>query len=291
MRWTIAGLAGLLAIGLTAGNAKADDERELICVSTQKAPEIDGIMEELWAKAPALITHDPIAAIDITIRAAYTQDEIFVLVQYPDTTENRAQKDMVWDPVKKNYKTGPSREDTLVFKWSLAPFPIDLTLHSDESYKADIWYWKAHRTDPVGFADDKIQVYSDSSAPDAAQLISTGGKAFYLTRNGDEGDSAYRPLVYDSPAGDTVTKYAHRPPTGSRSDIRAKGVWKDGIWTIEMGRRLKTGNPDDLQFDLSQRFQFGVSRFEIAGRPPEPDSAEPQFGSGEITEDIWLQFE
>jgi hypothetical protein len=247
--------------------------------------------DEAWSKARPLVTHDPIAGIDITLRAVHTAEEIHFLVEYPDATENREHKTLVWDAATGTYQTGPAREDTLVLKWSLEPFPVDLTLLSDDPYQADVWYWKAHRTDPVGFADDKIQVYSDGELPESARLISRSGRAFYLTRNGDEGQSAYRPLVYDAHGKDEMLKYENRQPSGSRADIRAKGRWSDGKWTIELTRRLDTGHPDDVQFDTSQRYQFGVSRFEIAGRKPESGTDEPKFGCGEITEPLWLHFD
>ena len=97
--------------------------------------------------------------------------------------------------------------------------------------------------------------------------------------------------MYPEHAGDTVTKYENREPTGSRADIRAKGAWRDGVWTVEMARRLDTGNPDDLQLDPTQSYQFGVSRFEIAGRPANPKIDQPLYGSGEITEHLWLKFQ
>jgi hypothetical protein len=32
---------------------------------------------------------------------------------------------------------------------------------------------------------------------------------------------------------------------GSRDDIKGKGVWKNGRWTVEMSRKLNTGHPED----------------------------------------------
>ena len=60
--------------------------------------------------------------------------------------------------------------------------------------------------------------------------------------------------------------------------------------TIEFGRKLKTGNNDDLQFDKSRKYLFGVSRHEIAARNLNPAIEEPKFGSGEISEHLFLRF-
>ena len=37
---------------------------------------------------------------------------------------------------------------------------------------------------------------------------------------------------------------------GSRDDIKGKGVWKDGQWTVEINRKLDTGHDDDIQFKV-----------------------------------------
>ena len=51
-----------------------------------------------------------------------------------------------------------------------------------------------------------------------------------------------------------------------------------------------SGNIDDINFDsIDKTYGFGVSRYEIAGRPQE-DSEQPFFGSGDITEQLILEF-
>jgi hypothetical protein len=37
---------------------------------------------------------------------------------------------------------------------------------------------------------------------------------------------------------------------GSRDDIAAKGIWKNGTWTVEFKRALVTGNDDDIAFNV-----------------------------------------
>ena len=39
-------------------------------------------------------------------------------------------------------------------------------------------------------------------------------------------------------------------------------VWNNGTWTAEIGRKLDTGNDDDIQFDISQIYTFGVAEFD-----------------------------
>ncbi len=51
-------------------------------------------------------------------------------------------------------------------------------------------------------------------------------------------------------------------PVGSRGDIEAKGIWRKGTWTLEIKRALKTGHDDDVQFDPSKVYYFGMSIFD-----------------------------
>ncbi len=281
-------LAG--AVGVVNGYALAAEQaKELVAARVDRPPTVDGRGNDLcWAQAVQLITHDPLAKIDIELRAVHTEDRIFVLARFPDPTENRDHQTLHWSNAKHKYDSGSEREDTLVLKWSMEPVPVDLSVHGDDAYQADIWYWKAHRTDPVGYADDKTQVYSEDQSAEAMRLISTSGRAFFLSRRGDEGKAAYEVVVYDRHERDTMPKYANPKPTGSRADIRAKGGWEDGFWTVEFARLLDTGHPDDLALVLPGRYQFGVSRFEIAGRDPDPSLQEPLFGSGDVSEELWL---
>ena len=172
----------------------------------------------------------------------------------------------------------------------MVPHPTTLTLKENRPYQADIWFWKAHRTDHAGFADDKIQHYTTTRDKKAKMLISSEGNVFYLQREGDAGDPAFQPLLYAGYVREQMPKYELVTPAGSRADIRAKGEWQAGNWTIEFSRQLDTGHHDDVRFELSGRYPFGVSRYEIAGRDPEPDSETPLYGAGEVGELIVLTF-
>jgi hypothetical protein len=73
--------------------------------------------------------------------------------------------------------------------------------------------------------------------------------------------------AYDA-LGATVPENILGTPSGSRADIDQAGIWKDGLWTVEMARPLVTGNDDDVQFDdLMATYDFGVSTMNnTAGR-------------------------
>ena len=280
----------VLLLGASA-TRPAIAEQVLEAVPVQEAPMIDGTdLDAAWQSAAPVVSRDLVAGIEVTLKAVYTADEVFVLVQFPDQTVNRSHKMLRWNDALQLYEIGPAREDTFVLKWSMEPDVVDLSLSSDRSYTADIWYWKANRTDHAGHADDKVQRYSLAEIPRAKRLLSKSGRLFYLTRSGDKGSPAYEVLVYGEHIGDQVPMYLYHMPQGSRADVRARGKWEDGIWTIEFGRRLITGHQDDVQFTRNQTHQFGISRFEIAGRRPDPNIDEPNFGSGEVGETLFLAF-
>ena len=265
-------------------------EKLVISKKVTTAPLIDGQIEDSWQQAQETVTYDALAETDIRIKSVYTDDEVFFLIRFKDATENRFHKKLVWDKSTASYKIGPTREDTVVLKWNLEAFPVDLTVSSDQQYSADIWYWKSFRTDHANRADDKYQVYSSTPSKKGHRVISKKGRIFYLTRKGDKGRSAYKNNIPIDFKGKEISGYELRAPRGSRADVRAKGVWKDGMWTVEFTRKLDTGQIDDVYFEKELSYQFGVSRYEIAGRKKVKGIENPLFGSGEITEHLILKF-
>ena len=61
----------------------------LVSVKVDKAPVVDGNGDDpVWGRANPVTTRDGIADIDITLRSVYTDDDVFMLVEFPDRTEN-----------------------------------------------------------------------------------------------------------------------------------------------------------------------------------------------------------
>lgn len=267
-------------------------EKVVTSYKTSQNLQIDGIETEgAWKNVKAVTTIDSIAQVEISIKSVYSNTTIYFLVSYLDKDESRLHRCWIWDKEKEMYIEGPTREDIFVFKWKLDEDTKDLSIYSDESYAADIWYWKAYRTDPEGFADDKIQRLFSYPTKDSYEITSKSGNKMYIQRQGDTGRSSYKSKIFIDYQGDMIHRYEVRQPQSSRADVRAKGVWKDGRWTIEFARALVTDNLDDINFhSLDRSYGFGVSRYEIAGRPPE-NSDQSLFGSGDITELLTLEFQ
>lgn len=280
----------LVVVSLAAGAAFA--KQSVVAARVEEPPVVDGRDDDAaWSRARAVTTTDADASAPITLKAVYTNETLYFLVRFADPTEDREHKTMFWDESKKLYRIGPAREDTFVFKWNLGPNLTDLTLSAEVPYKADVWVWKAFRTDHAGYADDKMHIYSIISLPRSQKISTVSGRTFYLQRPGDAGEAAYRPIVHEKYQGDRAARYDLVQPSGSRADVRAKGEWRDGSWTIEFARALDTGHADDIQFRLNRKCFFGVSRHEIAGRQSDPTIEQPDYGAGDVGERLTLIFQ
>jgi len=260
----------------------------LTAVRVMGAPQIDGDASDLaWQQSTALLVRDQIAKVDVTLKAVATGDTVYFLASYPDPEENSLHKPWVWDDKLEAYKLGRQREDAFVFKWAMQPINADLSNFSDEDYTADVWYWKAHRTNPAGFADDKHHVLGATSAPKAKELSSKTGKKRFLQRLGDTGTSTTKKRMLLEKLGEIEPQYEIRQPSGSRADVLAKGAWKGGFWTIEFARKLDTGHSDDVVFQGPGPFPFGVSVFGLYGNALAPNKPH-LYGQGRISEPLNL---
>jgi Ethylbenzene dehydrogenase len=266
-------------------------ETRLTAVKVGKKPIIDGYRNDpAWKQAPEIITHDPIANLDVALKAVHTGKEIFFLVRFADPEESRIHKAWVWSAEKSRYEIGPLREDCFVFKWAMDGSTTDLSIRADEEYTADLWFWKANRTDPAGFADDKFQGLGLKNIRGWKPVLSRTGKTMFLKRKGDAGKPAYKNQILIEYAGEIKPQFLSQTPSGSRADIRAKGLWSDREWCIEFSRKLVTGHSDDVQFEVGKEFLFGISRNEIAGSEPDPNISQPLYGAGDVSERLILVF-
>lgn len=286
-------VTSLILISLCiSGTALA--ELRIASKKVDSPPVIDGdINEQVWQSIKPVPIEDQASGSTILLRSVYSGDKVYFSVWVPDSAENLLHKPWILNKDKEKYETGAHREDTFVFKWNMMDNDVDLSNFSDDSYKADVWYWKANRTNPAGFADDKLQELSDSPSEKSTELESSTGKKRYLTRKSDSGKPAYKELKELNSkeySEAVVDRYPKSTPEGSRSDVRAKGKWQGGFWSIEFERNLETGHNDDVQFDLGKEYLFGVSIFSLYGRPHDPNSPN-LYGRGRISEPLILSFE
>ncbi len=127
---------------------------------------------------------------EVTLRALHDGQEIFVLAEWLDATEDRQY--MPWEKTSDGWKqlvTNPDDESTyyedkfsLIFPaepdWRFQKFGCTLYCHvgggrfygyKGSSRIVDVWHWKATRTDPTGQVDDKYWWEVDFSAKDVGR--------------------------------------------------------------------------------------------------------------------------
>ena len=154
----------------------------------------------------------------------------------------------------------------------------------------DIWHVKSVRSGPLGYIDDQ---YLDHTRFDAKNARGAGrhsdpktgggyknigmkdGKPEFMHKSGlpaNRGGTYWLPAVdavaFDDSkfkAGDEVASIKTQRPTGDRSDLDAGMKWANGMWTVEIARKLVTGSKVDVQFDdLGKAYGFGVAAFDNA---------------------------
>ncbi len=275
----------VLLTGIATGSAV-----ELPAPAVDTAPAVDGSAgDPVWAKGGTVEVRDGRTGDPVTIKALRSGNKVYFLVQFPDTEENRLHKPWVWNKEMGIYALGPQREDGFTFKWNISEKTVDLSNFSDDDYHADVWYWKANRTDPAGYSDDKHHVLSSEQAKKSKELTGKGGGKRYLQRLGDKGTPAQRKQIFTDYQGDVKDQYISQKPDGSRGDVLARGLWSNGMWTVEFARKLDTGNDDDVKFvpGTGRKYPFGVSIYGLYGEALD-DTKAHLYGQGRISEPIFL---
>ncbi len=121
-----------------------------------------------------------------------------------------------------------------------------------------------------------------------AAVVAHDGSTLYLRRLADAGQSAYDQDIPFEYQGDYLAKFRPRPPEGSRADVRGKGRWQDGRWTVELQRKLDTGHDDDVVFAMGRDYLFAVGCSEMAYMRADPTLTQPLYGTGDAFDRLIL---
>ena len=246
----------------------------LVSVRVRSAPVVDGKgSDPVWrSAAPLRIVAKRVMGSNIglstraSVRSVHTATHIYFLVSWEDATEDVSHKSWVWNAEKKAYEEGPDREDMFALSFEhTGDFTADMLSPVDSVW--EIWHWKAFRTNPQGYATDKTHRYATSKPEGRANVHKArDGSEIWISRPEDAGDTVEKkqaaPTTYQ---GDRVPQYSPGTPSGSAADVRAKGVWASGRWTLEIERRLVTGQPDDTAFDLTRSYKMALATFDRTG--------------------------
>lgn len=201
----------------------------------------------------------------VSVRGGVFGDEVFFFLQWNDSTKNVIHRSFHWDEESKKYKNGSMLEDRLAFQFAMEG-DYSTNWLSGKSFKADMWHWKAARSNPLGIAHDKMTIISREKVLRAYITRALDGTKLYIRRPSDEGSSIYRTKRYRKKQKAVMPKYVLNPnPTGSVADVKAKGTWHNQQWHLELKRKLDTGNPDDVLFSLGQKVLAGIAVFDNSG--------------------------
>jgi hypothetical protein len=172
--------------------------------------------------------------------------------------------------------------------WDKTKSAEDIAKQKAAGEFVDLWQWRAHRSNPVGMADDgyvlEYRLFDAGknmfvSNADAATKMpkmmfdatKTGQKA--LTTADIQKPGKAQVLVpgqtavpFDAnagwKAGDMLPQYyvQREAASGSAADnAYARGAWKDGGWTMVMARPLGLANPDDKALKVGDVVNVGFA--------------------------------
>jgi len=257
----------ILATTLTVTALHAASAQTIPVHELKNAPTLDGDgadWSEITAETISLSNTVEDSKVDVktlNLKVGVHGDSVYFYATWKDTTEDRLHKPFVWGEEGK-YQPGSQREDRLALQFHISG-DYDTNWLSGKEFTADMWHWKASRSDPLNKADDKMTVIKNTKLLNAYKGETTEGTPVYIFRERDSGDKPYTTKRYRQKQEDIMPKYIlNLPGQGSSMDVDAKGVWKNGQWTLELRRKLDTGHNDDVKFIRGTKVLGGIAIFD-----------------------------
>jgi hypothetical protein len=289
-------------------------KQSVTAAKVKKAPA--GLDDPAWQKAKAVDVpfegKEKFAGkkASVTTKAVYTDQGIYFLFAWKDSTKSVTKGAWVYDGQKWSHQEGNEDRISLLFEINrinnFATKGCAVVCHvpegapnakdgkfgtSSAAEKGDLWHWKAARSDPAGFADDTwVTVISEKEGGrkgDAGQ----GGDTKNMTDDksmprymlAPDKKLAKSDILLVSHAveikdysvfksGDTITYRMPKMPEGSRADIKAVSRYADGGWTVMLYRQLDTGHEDDAAFNPRKKYNFAMALFDDSGDEDSYDS-------------------
>jgi hypothetical protein len=236
----------------------------------------------------------------------YDDRELFVLAEWFDPIEDRRYQPWQktadgWKHLVSNFEDESVHyEDkfSLVFPtgsdWQFDRFGCAKYCHLGQGraygYKgtsqiADVWHWKATRTDPVGQVDDKYWTVADFSHKDFGRRGDPKEEGGYTKNFSEEkGHPDFLPddlsamtqgiiprehaVPYSQEAADEIPPETVIPGIvasavlGDRGDVRCQSRHESGRWRLYIRRELDTGSQFDVKFEAGGTYPFGCAAFD-----------------------------
>lgn len=277
-------------------------EGTLISIKVKFSPKISGKVDSLWGKARALKIplEGQSGNTNLWVRSVFTNTHIYFLFQWVDPTQDTHYQPWIYDGDTWKQDTGKRLgEDKLALLWnindSIGGFnqqgcsvlchattpgrdkPLMYTNAPNE--RGDLWVWRAARTNPLGqledqFLDNDIQseaagLKGDSKEDGGHPNVLGALPKFSWKKRPKNPNFLFKDEgieIKDHKAflpGTILPGWILNKFIGERADIKGKALWKDGMWTLEVGRKLNTGHSNDVQFtDLTKEYYFSVAIFD-----------------------------
>jgi len=226
-------------------------------------------------------TSDPV---NVRIQSLYNREELFVLLQWPDRTQDHELG--VWEMGPEGWTARPGADDGIALLWEPMGEPgggpagsgsgedtfrcqyachmmevdvydggtkMKMGMKAPEGQAMDLWRWRASVTGPFGLADDMV-IDSAGKRGDEGQVLPSINSSATATGPGSVGPGSIRDAV--------VPYYIVEAPAGRQGDVRAEGQWDKGMWKLLLRRALDTADPDDVAYTPGDRVPFSVSVFD-----------------------------
>lgn len=240
-----------------------------------RLPEIDGSVDPAWASVPALLvlargnTQEHLS-VPVELRAVHDGDHVAMLFRWEDDTPSTSVRQIEWSPAGEPMLQGVP-DDQFAVKFNLGGSRFSCML-AGKPVTSDVWSWKAGRTNPSGFAQDRLLIVravdeSSTAEPAGATYRALNGKPVELVWQEDEGEPLLTAAPTSGTPGTRVSEVTAGIPSGSQADVRAKALWKDGLWTLEVRRKLDTGHADDAVIAAADITKFSLAVFDRSEGP------------------------
>lgn len=195
----------------------------------------------------------------VQVKVGVAKGVFYLAVKWPDAAEDKEPQGWEWRGER--YVQGRHLDDQFAVRFHMAG-DYDRTMLSTKDYKVDVWLWSAARTNGGGVAEDMSHVFTTKLTEDAAEYSLPTGGTVYIRKPRDAGVPPYASLPRPKEnKGARVSNVAPQKASGSIADVSAKGLWKDGAWSLEFGRALNTGHADDVAFKPGQRLLGQIAVF------------------------------
>ncbi len=249
---------------------------------------------------------------ELTLRAMYNDKELFMLAEWLDPKEDirywpwrRTAEG--WEHLVTNEKDETVYyEDKLGIVFPLTADPMfenfGCAVHCHQTsrmpyglkgtgkdHPLDVWHWKASRTDPAGYVDDKFWQGRDLTAKEGGRKADPTDEGGYEKNKNEDGtlpkwlpvdENAVRrgaipkegAVPYSEtaagrfPVGAVIPGIVVARAVGDRGSVRCESQYENGRWRLLIRRDLDTKSDYDVAFRPGGRYRFACAAFDHSAK-------------------------